>query len=374
MARTGKRAPLQRGSKEPSKRERAQGFDTPYRDAIAALEGAPHEITLEIDREPVKLTRLDKVLWPGDRNLPQYTRRDYLRYLLQVGPCMLPHMRDRPLTLIRMPEGITGRRFVHFHYEQRLPRYVQTVMIFSEKNKRPEEFLMCNNMATLLWLAHIGTLELHVWHSRGRADTANADFTSSAKSLQASVLNFPDYIVFDLDPYIYSGKEAPGEQPELNTRAFAKSKHIALELKALFDSMNVEAYVKTSGKTGLHVLVPSARKVDYDAARRFAHAIAQHIVQKHPEDVTIDWDVKRRTGKVFLDYNMNVRVKTLSAPYSVRGLPGAPVSMPLTWKELEKAHPFDFTMENVPALLASRGDIWKDMLELEQDLAKVISR
>src|SRR6476620_7988811 len=100
---------------------------------------------------------------------------------------MLPHMRGRPLTLIRMPEGITGRRFVHFHYEQRLPRYVQTVMIFSEKNKRPEEFLMCNNMATLLWLAHIGTLELHVWHSRARADTATAvssDFTSSAKSLQ----------------------------------------------------------------------------------------------------------------------------------------------------------------------------------------------
>jgi len=348
----------------------------PYGDALQALEAAQDNVTLDVDGERLTLTRLDKLLWPADRDakLPGYTRRDYLRYLLHVGAYMLPHVRDRPLTLIRMPEGITGRRFVHFHYEQRLPPFVETVMIYSEKNARAEEFLLCNNMATVLWLAHIGTLELHVWHSRTNttpdAKGASTDFTSSATSLQRSILNYPDYIVFDLDPYIYSGKEAHGAQPEFNLAAFERGKAVAFRLKALLDSMKLEAFVKTSGKTGLHVLVPILRKVDYDAARAFAETIGRHLLREHPDDIAIDWNVSRRTGKVFMDYNMNVRVKTLSAPYSVRGLPGAPVSMPLTWDALKTAHPLDCTMGNVAELLAKRGDLWRDLLAGKQDLAR----
>jgi bifunctional non-homologous end joining protein LigD len=289
---------------------------------------------------------------------------------------MLPHTKDRPLTLIRMPEGIGGRRFVQFHWEQRLPEFVETLSIFSEKNRVPEEFLLCNNMPTLLWLAHVGTLELHVWHSRAStspdAKDATTDYTSSAGALQRSILNYPDYLVFDIDPYIYSGKEARGDQPEFNVEAFEKGKAVAFEVKALLDSMKLASLVKTSGKTGLHVVVPIVRKVAYDAARAFAGTIAKHLVQMHPDLVTIDWNTTRRAGKVFFDYTMNVRVKTLSAPYSVRTVPGAPVSMPLTWKALAKAHPLDYTMASVPALLAKHGDLWSDIADQKQDLAKIL--
>jgi bifunctional non-homologous end joining protein LigD len=376
LASPGKRSTARRASgKRPAPRP-ATARPGPYHEALQALAAAQDNVTLDVDGARLNLTRLDKSLWPADPDvkLPGYTRRDYLRYLLRVGAYMLPHVRDRPLTLIRMPEGITGRRFVHFHYEQRLPPFVETVMIYSEKNARAEEFLLCNNMATVLWLAHIGTLELHVWHSRTNtapdAKGAGTDFTSSAVRVQRSILNYPDYIVFDLDPYIYSGKEARGAQPEFNLAAFEQGKAVAFRLKALLDSMKLETFVKTSGKTGLHVLVPIVRKFEYDAARAFAETIGRHLMREHPDDITIDWTVSRRTGKVFMDYNMNVRVKTLSAPYSVRGLPGAPVSMPLTWDELKTAHPLDYTMENVAELLAKRGDLWREVLAAKQDLER----
>jgi bifunctional non-homologous end joining protein LigD len=349
-----------------------------YRDALEALDEAGDKVVLEIDGERVALTNLDKVLWPANaaRDTPAYTRRDFVRYLLHAGPYMLPHTIDRPLTLIRMPEGITGRRFVQFHWEQRLPGFVETISIFSEKNRVPEEFLLCNNMPTLLWLSHVGTLELHVWHSRAStapdAGGAGTDYTSSAAAVQGSVLNYPDYLVFDVDPYIYSGEEARGGQPEFNIDAFEKGKAVAFELKALLDSMSLKSYLKTSGKTGLHILVPVVRTIAYDGARAFAETIAKHLVQAHPDLITIDWSTTRRTGKVFLDYAMNVRVKTLSAPYSVRTVPGAPVSMPLTWEALAKAHPLDYTMRTVPALLAKHGDLWSDILGAKQDLAKVL--
>jgi bifunctional non-homologous end joining protein LigD len=348
----------------------------PYADALQALDAAGDKAALELDGERVAITNLDKVLWPAQHDLPGYSRRDFVRYLLHAGPYMLPHLRDRPLTLIRMPEGITGKRFVQFHWEQRLPTFVETISIFSEKNRVAEEFLLCNNMATLLWLSHVGTLELHVWHSRANPEPdvkgASTDYTSSAAALQASILNYPDYLVFDIDPYIYSGKEAQGGQPEFNVEAFEKGKAVAFLLKALLDAMALRSFVKTSGKTGLHILVPVIRTIAFDAARAFAETIARHLLREHPDLITIDWDTTRRTGKVFFDYTMNIRVKTLSAPYSVRAVPGAPVSMPLTWKALEKAGPLDYTMANVPALLAKKGDLWEDILAAKQDLAKVL--
>jgi bifunctional non-homologous end joining protein LigD len=346
--------------------------------ALDALDRAGDHVTLELDGSGVTLTNLDKVLWPANARIgaPAYTRRDFVRYLLHAGPYMLPHLEDRPLTLIRMPSGVGGRRFVQFHWEQRLPEFVQTISIWSEKQRVAEDFLLCNNMATLLWLAHVGTLEIHVWHSRANtapdAPDASTDYTSSAKAVQQSILNYPDYLVFDVDPYIYSGAEAQGGQPEFNEAAFEKGKEVAFHVKALLDRTGLESFVKTSGKTGLHVLVPVVRTVRYDAARAFAETIAKHLVATHPDLVTIDWNTTRRTGKVFLDYAMNVRVKTLSAPYSVRAVAGAPVSMPLTWKEVEKAHPLDYTLANVPARLARKGDLWRGIVEAKQDLAEVL--
>ena len=136
------------------------------------------------------------------------------------------------------------------------------------------------------------------------------------------MLNYPDYVLFDLDPYIYSGKEAKGAEPELNTVAFEKGKEVAFWLRELLQSMSLDAIVKTSGKTGLHVFVPIRRTIDFDAARHVSELVGRHLRRLHPKDITLEWSIPKRTGKIFMDYNMNVRGKTLNVAYSPRGVPG----------------------------------------------------
>jgi bifunctional non-homologous end joining protein LigD len=287
---------------------------------------------------------------------------------------MLPHLADRPLTMIRMPEGIDGERFFQKHWSQSLPEFVESVTVFSGHKDEQHRYLLANNLPTLLWLGQVGTLEFHVWHSRAQpapeATSAPADYSSSLAALESSILNYPDYLVFDIDPYIYSGKEPPGAEPELNKRGFAGGKRVAFWLRALLKEMSLEAVVKTSGKTGLHVFVPIVRTVTFDEARRICEMVGRHLMRAHPKDITMEWAVEKRTGKIFIDYNMNVRGKTLNVAYSPRGVPGAPVSMPLTWEELEAAEPMDFTINNVPARLEKNGDRWHDVLESKQSLTK----
>src|SRR5467141_3082107 len=309
---------------------------------------------------------------------PALTKRDLLRYFAQVSSFILPHLEDRPLTMIRMPDGIHGQRFFQKHWEQERPDFVQTITVFSAHKDEQHAYLLCNNLPTLLWLAQSGTLEFHVWHSRAKPgpDTAGkgTDYASSLAALEGSVLNYPDYVVFDIDPYIYSGKEAAGAEPELNTVAFEKGKEVAFWLRELLQSMSLEAVVKTSGKTGLHVFVPIERTIDFDAARKVSEMVGRHLVRLRPKDVTVEWSVPKRTGKIFMDYNMNVRGKTLNVAYSPRGAPGAPVSMPLTWEELAEAHPLDFRLTNAAERLAQTGDRWRDALTRKQSLDKVLER
>jgi bifunctional non-homologous end joining protein LigD len=295
-----------------------------------------------------------------------------------VSEFILPHLADRPLTMIRMPDGIGGQRFFQKHWEQARPDFVETIDVWSGHKDESHEYLLCNNLPTLLWLAQSGTLEFHIWHSRAKpgADCASrsTDYDSSQEAMEGSVLNYPDWVVFDIDPYIYSGKEAPGGEPELNTAAFEKGKEVAFHLRELLATMSLEAIVKTSGKTGLHVFVPIKRTLDFDAARHVSELVGRHLVRLHPEDVTVEWSVPKRTGKIFMDYNMNVRGKTLNVAYSPRGEPGAPVSMPLTWEELATAHPLDFTLANAPERLARTGDRWRDALEIKQSLEGALKR
>jgi bifunctional non-homologous end joining protein LigD len=192
--------------------------------------------------------------------------------------------------------------------------------------------------------------------------------------MEGSVLACPDFLVFDLDPYIYSGQEKPGDEPELNTAAFEKGKEVAFRLRELLQSMSLEAIVKTSGKTGLHVFVPIRRTIDFDQARELCEIVGRHLMRRHPKDITMEWSVPKRTGKIFLDYNMNGRGRTLNSAYSPRGAAGAPVSMPLTWDELAKAHPLDFRITNAAARLAETGDRWRDALTRKQSLEKVLER
>jgi bifunctional non-homologous end joining protein LigD len=346
---------------------------------LAQLDTKKAAFTLIVGSHRIRLTHLDRVYWPPDPALrqPALTKRDLLRYFVQISPFMLPHLADRPLTMIRMPDGIEGQRFFQKHWEQERPEFVETMTVFSSHKDEDHEYLLCNNLPTLLWLAQSGTLEFHVWHSRAKVEDDSAskgtDYATSKESLEASVLNYPDYLVFDLDPYIYSGKEAPGGEPELNTVAFEKGKEVAFWLRELLNSMSLDPIVKTSGKTGLHIFVPIRRTLDFDAARTVCELVGRHLMRQHPRDITMEWSVPKRTGKIFIDYNMNVRGKTLNVAYSPRGVPGAPVSMPLTWEELAGAHPLDFLLTNAAQRVAETGDRWGDALTSKQSLEGVLN-
>ena len=365
-------------SVERQARPAAHGAQDEIAAVLRQLEAPRASLQLVVGAARVKLTHLDRVYWPPDRKLgtPALTKRDLLRYLARVSPYMLPHLADRPLTMIRFPEGLGGERFFQKHWAGARPDFVKTVNVFSESRDERQDYLLCNDLATLLWVAQAGTLEFHVWHSRTRpgADAASraTDFASSAAALERSVLNYPDYLVFDIDPYIYSGKEAAGAEPELNRRAFEKGKEVAFRLRELLEGMRLASIVKTSGKTGLHVFVPIERTVDFDAVRAMSEAVGRHLVRRHPREITMEWAVRKRTGKIFMDYNMNVRGKTLNVAYSPRALPGAPVSMPLAWEDLERAHPLDFRLTDAPARLARTGDAWAAALTAKQSLERAL--
>jgi bifunctional non-homologous end joining protein LigD len=341
------------------------------------LNAKAQSLELSIGDARIKLTNLDREYWPAEKQskLPPLTKRDHLRYLARVGRFMIPHLLDRPLTMIRMPEGIGGERFFQKHWEQSKPDFVETVTVFSEHNEGAHDYILGNNLPTLLWLGQVGTLEFHVWHSRAKlaadAKSKSDEYASSLESMEASVLNYPDYLVFDIDPYIYSGKEPKGAEPELNKKGFAMGKRVAFWINDVLKQMSLTARVKTSGKTGLHVFVPIERTVTFDEARHICEMVGRHVMQAHPKDITMEWAVVKRTGKIFIDYNMNVRGKTLNVAYSPRGVPGAPISMPLTWEELEAAEPLQFTMRNVLDRLEKTPDRWHDVLSVKHNLAKV---
>ena len=349
-------------------------------DILLQLDAKRASLKLEVGEHSIALSNLDRVYWPAHpaSRQPALTKRDLIRYLAQVGEFMIPHLRDRPLTMIRMPSGIGGQRFFQKHWEQEKPAFVDTITVFSGHKDESHEYLVCNNLPTLLWLAQSGTLEYHIWHSRARTgpDTPvdGTDYASSLESLEASILDYPDYVVFDIDPYIYSGKEAPGAEPELNTVAFEKGKEVAFWLREVLEGLKLEAVVKTSGKTGLHIFVPIRRTLDFDAARHVSELVGRHLVAGHADEVTVEWSIPKRTGKIFMDYNMNVRGKTLNVAYSPRGEAGAPVSMPLTWDELAGAHPLDFRLTNAAERLARTGDRWAGVLDMKQDLEGALKR
>jgi bifunctional non-homologous end joining protein LigD len=347
---------------------------------VHQLDNPQPAFTLLVGPHEIRLTHLDRVYWPADPALkqPALTKRDLLRYFAQASPYILTHLADRPLTMIRMPDGIAGERFFQKHWQQTRPAYAESITVFSEHKDESHEYLLCNNLPTLLWLAQSGSLELHVWHSRARpgpdASGAGTDYASSLDALDHSVLSYPDYVVFDLDPYIYSGNEPKGGEPELNTVAFEKGKEVAFWLRELLKSMGLEPIVKTSGKTGLHIFVPIQRTLDFEAARHVSELVGRHLMRQHPRDITLEWSVPKRTGKIFMDYNMNVRGKTLNVAYSPRGVAGAPVSMPLTWDELARAHPLDFRITNAARRLAQTGDRWHDALTRKQSIERALAR
>ena len=345
------------------------------RAVVKQLDAARERTVLHVDGHDVAVGNLDKALWPAAPTRKPFTKRHLLRYLARVSRWMLPHLADRPLFVTRFPGGIGGRSFYQKHWDNP-PAFARTVSIYSSHGDAEGDYLICENLPTLLWLGQMASLELHAWYSRTAPEpdaTAHGRrFTGSEEALERSVLNYPDFVVFDLDPYDYSGREARGAEPELHRRAFNRTRKLALRVREELARLGLSTYVKTSGRTGLHLYLPIVRDLDFDTAREVAETIAQHALKAHPREVTIEWAVERRRGKIFFDYNQNTRGKSLAVPYSPRRHPNATVSTPVHWEELERIYPTDFTLRTVPDRLEAGGDPWDGILEAKQDLGGIL--
>ena len=365
----------ERAEAPPPSEEPVEGkFDV--RQVLDQIDGAGERLLLDVGSHQVALTNLNKEIWPGAEGWRPITKGEMIRYYARMGPVLLPHLRDRPFTLTRYPNGIGGKSFYQKHWEHDLPGFVETVTLYSSSNEGDQEYLLCNNLPTLLWLAQLADIELHPWMSRTvrEPDAADltTDFTGSRESIDGSTLNYPDFIVFDLDPYIYSGREGAGEEPELNRKAFRKVREVAFELKDILDQLSLSSFVKTSGKTGLHIYVPVLRQYTYKVTRKTCELVGRFLVRGRPQDVTTEWSVSKRAGKIFLDYNQNVRGKNMASIYSLRPLPGAPASTPVRWDELAGVYPTDFTIDTVPDRVAEIGDLWSGIFDAKHDLQRLL--
>ena len=354
----------------PSSEIDSTGRPDVLKDILEQLARPKNSLTVEIEGSKVSLSNLDKELWPVTAGRAALTKRDLITYLARVSRLLLPHLRDRPLTLSRYPNGIYGQHFFQKHF-QPVPDFVDTVSL-SSHDTPAQKYLLCNNTATLLWLGQIGDLELHTWFSRVKP---GADFKerTGGDDVADYYADYPDFLIFDLDPYVYSGKEAAGAEPELNRNAFSKTCQVALKLKQTLDNLSLPSFVKTSGRTGLHIFVPILRRLDFHGTHSAAETLSRFLRQQYPDQITLDWAVEKRAGKIFLDYNQNVRGKTLASIYSPRPSPEASVSVPLRWDEIDRVYPTDFTMLTVPKRLAEAGDLWANIAAAKIDLVKLVS-
>lgn len=301
----------------------------PYEQVLGQLAGNEAKLDLIVDNEKVSLTSLGKELWPN------ITKRDYLRFLTQMAPSLLPHWQGRPMTLIRSPFGIKGKSFFQKHWHTTLPEFVDTA----------DDYLLCNNLASLLFFAQNGVLEFHT--SLSRLDQ----------------LDQPDFITFDLDCHA-----------DLNLEAFKRACEVALLLNDYLKAAKLRSFVKVSGKNGLHVFVPIKREFGFEGTRALAETIAKFFVQQNPDVVTIELSVKKRDGKVYLDCSSNGSGRTIASPYTPRAVEWASVSAPVTWGELPEFLPTDLTLYTMATRLASVGDIWADILTKKNDLDSALAK
>lgn len=329
---------------------------------VSELLEAGAQLDLEVDGNRVHLTSLDRQLWPKSKGRPAVTKRDLIAYYLRVGPLMLPHLEDRPLAFVRFPDGLGGERFFQKHWEKGRPDYIETANIWTEVKSARQDWLLCNNLPSLLWFAQMSSLEIHAWYSRVTPEPGlPADFSSEA-SLEASVLNYPDFLVFDLDPNLEDSEAT------FNPAAYRRTKEVAQIVREVLEEHRLHPFLKTSGKTGLHLFVPIRREYDYAHVKETAKRIGKEAERRCPEDTTMVWSLQKRPNKIFIDHNQNVRGKTLVAVYSTRPSPEATVSMPVDWDELDAVDPRDFTLFTVPKILSEKGDLWKGIQKRPQKL------
>jgi DNA ligase D len=278
----------------------------------------------QVGKRKVELSNLDKVLFPEDG----IVKAEILEYYLSNAPIILSHIKGRPLTLIRFPDGIHGESFYQKNRPEWSPDWIEFITLGTEK----KDYILATEPASLVWLANLASLELHQMHCR----KPNFDF--------------PDYMVFDLDP------------PE--GYSFKDVIDIAINLKSHIETFGYNTFVKTTGGKGVHVVVPLEPSLDFSTVFDAAQLIAKYFVEKYQKETTLHIKKDARKGRVLIDIYRNRNGQSIVSPYSIRGRLKAPVSMPLTWDELKKVKsPTEFTIHTVPALLKKNGDAWESIDE-----------
>jgi bifunctional non-homologous end joining protein LigD len=287
----------------------------------------------------VKFSNLEKVFWPDQG----YTKGNLIEYYRAVSPWLLPYLKDRPVVLTRYPDGIGGKSFFQKDAPSFVPEWMRLERIWSEDTQREISYFVCDNVESLLYIANMASIPLHIWGSR------------------IASLEQPDWCILDLDP-----KEAPFEHVVTIARA----------TKTLCDDIGLPCFIKTSGSTGLHVLLPLGRQCTYEQARTLGGLLARVIAAELPEIATITRQVEKRGARVYLDYVQNGHGRLLVAPFSVRPLPGAPVSMPLKWNEVTpKLDIRKFTIQNAPARMKKLDqDPVRPVLDLKPDLVHALEQ
>ncbi len=281
------------------------------------------------------MTNLGKVLWPENN----YTKADLIQYLTGIAPVLLKHLRGRPLVFTRYPDGIDGDWF----YQKDCPDYAPDWLgTFAHRGEEREiRFILSESVRDLAWIANQAAIEIHPWLSR------------------VDSIDYPDFAVFDLDP-------AP-------PASFTDVIDVARTVKACLDHLGLRSYPKTSGATGIHVYVPIKSIYPYTVAASFVKAVAELIERAMPGRTTIERAVRNRTGRVYIDYLQNIKGKTIVGPYIPRPLPGAPISTPFAWDELDGLDPAHFHINSVPARIGSVGDLFEPVLWDKQSLDEAVS-
>ncbi|MGN5953300.1 DNA ligase D [Sphingobacterium lactis] len=292
---------------------------------------------LTFGKKKVSLTNLQKIYWPEEK----ISKGDMLNYYETIAPYILPYLKDKPISMHRFPNGIDQQSFFQKDVEpDQLPEWIKTTEVYSKSTDKHIDYMLCNDEASLLYIANLGSIEINPWLSTYK------------------VPDKPQFAVLDLDP---------------NGADFTEVKAVALTVKAIIDKINLPGYIKTSGSTGLHIYFNVNQKYDYDIVRDFVQLIAELAQQKHENTTSLIRDPKKRKGLIYLDYLQNNQGQTIAAPYSVRPKPGATVSAPLAWKEInDKLDIKDFDIFNMVERAKVNdpwSTIWKDTVDLKKALA-----
>ena len=295
---------------------------------------------IRIGRRTVRLTSPGKVLFPDER----LTKKDLAEYYTEVGPTIVPHLKNRPFTLKRYPYGIDGQAYFHKQAPKGKPDWLPTRRFRTwprEGESRLVDFTLVNEPAALVWMVQMNCIDMNAWYSR--VDKPER----------------PDYVVFDLDP------------PE-SRNGFVQAIRVAHLVREALEKLELQSYAKTSGADGIHVLVPITRRYSYPETYELAERVSRGLEAENPGLVTTEWLKKKRRG-VLVDHRQNGHGKTIASAYSVRPKPGAPVSTPLRWEELgDEVRPRDFGMREALARIEKHGDLYEPVLRGGQALGPAL--